>query len=105
MGYTHDIFISYRRNPETVAWIKDHLVPLLEMRLEQELGKIPDIFFDEELEAGGTWPVDLATELSCSKVLLSLWSASYLHSGWCALELAQMYAREQAHNCRSVENP
>src|SRR4051812_34762043 len=29
MAYTHDIFISYRRNPDTYLWITDHFLPLM----------------------------------------------------------------------------
>jgi TIR domain len=105
MTYTHDIFISYRRDPETVAWIKEHLSPLLRLRLGMELGNHPDIYTDERLEAGGTWPVDLGRELARSKVLISLWSANYLHSQWCTLELAHMVARERAKNLRTPQNP
>jgi len=105
MSYTHDVFISYRRHPETVIWIKDHLEPLLRLRLGLELGDEPDIYTDQRLEAGGTWPLDLGRELAQSKVLISLWSANYLHSKWCSLELAHMVAREQAKNCRTPQNP
>ena len=46
MAYQHDIFISYRRNPETCVWITEHFVPLLEMRVEFELGRKPKIYVD-----------------------------------------------------------
>ena len=96
MSYTHDIFISYRRNPETVLWIQDHLIPL-----EHELGNPPDIYTDQRLETGSTWPVDLGTELARSKLLISLWSGNYLNSKWCTLELAHMVAREKKEHLRT----
>lgn len=42
MAYKNDIFISYRRNPETLEWINNHLVPLLSLRLGFELGRVRD---------------------------------------------------------------
>jgi hypothetical protein len=56
MSYKHDIFISYRRNPETLAWIKDHFEPLLSLRVEFELQRRPTIYIDEQVESGTSWP-------------------------------------------------
>lgn len=47
MSYQHDIFISYRRNPETYVWITEHFVPLLTLRVELELGRKPLIYIDD----------------------------------------------------------
>ena len=90
MDYTHDIFISYRRHNETRDWISEHFVPLLELRVEQELVRKPKIFVDTQLESGGSWPVDLANALGGSRILIALWSGNYLASAWCAHEFAHM---------------
>jgi hypothetical protein len=86
VDYAHDLFISYRRDPEVVRWIQDHLVPLL------------------RIEGGATWPVDLGIALGQSKVLISLWSGNYLHSEWCTQELAHMVAREKEEQRRTPQN-
>ena len=87
-----------------VIWIKEHLVPLLRTHVGYQLPVPPDIYTDERLEAGATWPVDLGTELAHSRVLISLWSGNYLHSQWCSLELAHMVAREREARRRTPEH-
>jgi hypothetical protein len=104
VDYAHDIFISYRRDPEVVSWIQDHLVPLLRLHVGHELGDPPNIYTDQRIEGGATWPVDLGIALARSKVLISLWSGNYLHSKWCTLELAHMVAREKGEGCRTPQN-
>ncbi len=54
MGYIHDIFISYRRNPETHEWIKAHFEPLLKLRVGFELDRDIDVFIDDRLEIGAS---------------------------------------------------
>lgn len=105
MGYAHDIFISYRRHAETLAWINEHFRPLLELRVEQELGRAPDIYIDTRLESGSTWPADLAIALGGSRILISLWSGNYLASPWCALEFSLMLARERRAGLRTLAVP
>jgi hypothetical protein len=105
VDYTHDIFISYRRDPEVVLWINEHLVPLLRTHVGYELPNPPDIYTDQRLESGATWPVELGTELAQSKVLISLWSGNYLHSQWCTLELSHMVAREKEEQRRTPKHP
>ncbi len=105
MAYKHDIFISYRRNAETLEWMKKHLLPLLSLRLEFELNREPDIYVDEQLKTGTSWPLELGRELGSSKILLVLWTANYLGSKWCAQELCQMLARERETRRRTPKNP
>lgn len=103
--YEYDIFISYRRNEEAVGWITNHLIPLVQLRLEMELGYTPKVFLDEQIELGATWPLALGQALGRSKTLLVLWSKNYLASPWCLQELGMMLRREQATGLRSVSNP
>lgn len=105
MSYRNDIFISYRSNPETVIWLEQHFIPLLKLRVGLELGKEPIIFTDRGVENGATWPVELGRELARSRIMISLWSANYLHSRWCSLELAHMVARERSKKLRTPKNP
>jgi len=97
MAYTHDIFISYRRHPETLGWIKNHFLPLLELHVGLELGNNPKIYVNEvthEIAAGTVWPQALAQELGASKVLVALWTKTFFNSVWCTEEMSHMLIRE-----------
>jgi len=105
MGYEHDIFISYSRIGATSEWLDKHLVPMLQERLDLELGRNSSVFFDKDLCPGGTWPIDLGRRLGRSRILLALWSKPFLNSAWCAREVAIMRAREESLNLRTPQNP
>jgi len=105
MAYQHDIFISYRRNPETLGWIKDHFLPLLSLRLDFEIGRTPSIFLDEQIESGSSYPAALGAALGSSRVLLVLWTGNYLSSVWCTEEFNQMLGREKQAKLRTVDKP
>ena len=105
MSYQYDIFISYRRNPETHTWITDHFVPLLTLRVELELGRKPAIYIDDQIESGTSWPLSLGAALGSSRVLVALWSGNYLSSAWCVEELSHMLAREREHALRTARRP
>ena len=105
MAYLNDIFISYRRDPETLYWLNEHFLPLLNLRLGFELSRPPVIYVDTKLESGGSWPIDLGTELGRSRILMVLWSGIYLSSKWCTLEFTQMIARERETKRRTLKNP
>lgn len=105
MSYKYDIFISYRRNPETLAWINEHFIPLLSLRLEFELQRRPAIYVDEQIESGSSWPPALGAALGASRVLIALWTGNYLASVWCTEELSQMLSREDAAKLRTVAKP
>jgi len=105
MSYQHDIFISYRRNPETYFWIREHFVPLLELHVEFALARKPVIYVDNQIESGTSWPVSLGTALGRSRVLIALWSGNYLASVWCTEELSHMLAREREANLRTANRP
>jgi len=105
MSYQHDIFISYRRNPETFIWITEHFVPLLELHVELELGRKPVIYVDNQIESGTSWPVTLGAALGGSRVLIALWSGNYLASVWCTEELSYMLGRERDAKLRTVDRP
>ncbi len=104
MGYQNDIFISYKRDPETYRWIKDHFEPLLVHSVTLELGRQVTVFIDDQIEAGTSWPNELGAELGCSKILVPLFSRTYFSSKWCCLELSQMLSREQKLGYRTVNN-
>lgn len=105
MDYEHDLFISYCRVGETQKWLSSIFVPLLEEQLHLSLGRKPNIYFDDQIRSGGTWPVELGQALGRSRALLALWSRPFLNSDWCAREVATMRAREHALNLRTAQNP
>lgn len=105
MSYDYDIFISYRRNPETLGWIKEHFLPLLSLRLEFELKREPEIYVDAQIEIGSSWPPALGAALGTSRVLISLWTGNYFASVWCTEEFSQMLAREAEAKLRTIAKP
>jgi len=104
MSYKYDIFISYRRDDETRSWLNNHFIPLLKHRLKLELGYDPSIYTDQKLEIGTTWPVDLGDQIASSRILIALWSKTYLHSEWCACEMTHMLEREINLGLRQAQN-
>jgi hypothetical protein len=105
VSYRHDIFISYRRDPETLIWINEHFLPLLRLRVGMELERAPTIFIDDQIESGTSWPQSLGIALGSSRTLISLWTGNYLSSVWCAEELSHMILRERAEKLRSSTRP
>jgi len=105
MPYQHHIFISYRRNDETRRWIREHFVPLLQLHVGNELGQTPDVFVDDQLETGASWPARLAQALGGSRILVALWSRSYRFSDWCLIELTHMVERQRAAGLGTLAKP
>lgn len=105
MSYVHDVFISYRRFKRWPTWVKDWFLPPFEHWLGEELGREPNIFLDEHITEGSSWPETLALEISRARVLVGLWSPMYFDSEWCTAELAHMYTREDEAGLRSGEEP
>jgi hypothetical protein len=105
MSYKHDVFVSYRRTGGARRWVENHFVPTLKDCLADELNATPRVFFDRQLESGTTWPLALGRELAASRMLISLWSKTYLNSKWCSMELANMLAREKELGLRSAQKP
>lgn len=106
MDYEYDIFISYRRHLFTREWIDKHFIPLLEFWVEFELGRKPLIYIDTQLDEdiGTTWPIKLGQKISCSKILIPLWTKNYLNSQWCTCEISHMLTREIKTGCRIPPN-
>ena len=105
MGYQHDIFISYRRNAETVLWLEEHFLPLLELRVEMELGRKPAVYVDTAVESGAAWPARLGQALGTSRILLALWTRNYLSSIWCTSEFTHMVDRAQKAGLNTAAHP
>jgi hypothetical protein len=96
MAYRHDVFISYRREPNWTPWTRDHFKKLLACYLQQELGGAPEIFVDERIVVGADWVEELGEQLATSKVLIAIFSGDYFGSDWCLHELDLMLERSRA---------
>ncbi|MDO7853843.1 TIR domain-containing protein [Hymenobacter convexus] len=105
MAYQYDIFISYRRLGATQDWIKQYFEPLVTTHLSLNLGRDPSIFVDSQIEAGDDWPIVLGNALSASKIIILLWSKTYLESRWCSCEIGHMLEREKKFGFRANNNP
>nr|WP_314498875.1 TIR domain-containing protein [uncultured Chryseobacterium sp.] len=105
MDYQYDIFISYRRDDLTLKWIETHLVPLLKLHIKMELGREPTIFIDSTLEQGSTWPIELGSALGRSRLIIPLWTKTYLGSVWCTHEISHMIEREKKCGFRTYQKP
>lgn len=105
MGYRFDVFISYRRSEETSIWLQDHLIPLLRLHVRDELRRDVDVYWDNLLESGSAWPISLASALASSRILIPLWSGSYLSSRWCSTELDVMLRRQKSTSRAKLANP
>lgn len=96
MGYVWDVFISYRRTQNVTGWVRNHLFPVLQNCLEDELDRAPKVFLDDQIEVGDYWPDALSGVLATSRYLLAVWSPPYFTSAWCVAEWQSMRARERA---------
>ena len=105
MDYEYDIFISYRRDDLTKAWIEKIFIPPLRSHVFYELGFHPRFFIDEQLEVGTTWPLSLGHALGTSKTIIPLWSKTFLNSVWCTCEISHMLEREAKTGFRTPQNP
>ncbi len=105
MGYQYDIFISYRRDELTLKWIQVHFLPLIKLHIKNELGREPNIYIDTQLESGTSWPIALGKALGSSKIIIPLWTKSFLNSVWCTCEIGHMVERETKTGFRTFEKP
>ena len=103
MGYQYDIFISYRRVGATRKWVNDIFLPILDDIISLELGYDPTHYIDTQIEAGSAWPLSIAEALSKSKIMIPLWSITYLESIWCKCEISHMLTREAKTGFKTVE--
>jgi len=94
MSYEHDIFISYRRSSTAGEWVKNHLAPCLEARLNDVAPRPVRIFYDLRMADGVNWPAELKRQVRNSKLLLAVWSADYFRSAWCVAEWRSFRERE-----------
>jgi hypothetical protein len=103
--YEYDIFVSYRRMDDNwVRWTRENFVRSLRSLLWPALGKV-EIFVDEQIETGASWPAHLARAHARSRLLVPILSRIYFGSDWCRLELALMRHRESTLGYRTAAKP
>jgi hypothetical protein len=93
--YEFDVFLSYSRKGGSPKWVHNHFLPKLREYLTDEIGYVPKVFVDQEMEPGTVWPARLERTLGRSKILVAVYSAQYFRSDWCLAEWKSMAAREQ----------
>lgn len=93
--YEFDVFLSYSRKGGSPGWVHNHFFPKLRDCLTDEVGEVPRIFVDQDMNPGTIWTSDLERALSRSKVLVSVYSPQYFRSEWCVAEWKSMAEREQ----------
>lgn len=99
MSYEYDIFISYKWHQETIKWVGEHFLPLLDHWVGLELAWTPSVCvhgINRRITPGSHWPEELKQSLAKSRVLIALWTKNYFTSRWCANEFAHMLAREHS---------
>lgn len=92
--YSHDVFISYKRQALWTPWVRDKFCGQLRAYLQQDLGHAPRIFIDEQMMPGRDLPRDLGENLALSKVVIPLLSKDYFGSEWCLHELDLILDRD-----------
>lgn len=101
--YEFDVFLSYSRKGGSPGWVHNHFLPKLRDCLTDEIGYVPEVFVDQEMEPGTIWPDKLERALSRSKVLVSVYSPQYFRSEWCLAEWHSMAERERLLGLDSIE--
>lgn len=105
MSYEFDIFVSYRRSSTVGQWVRSHLVPRLEARLDDVAPGKVRISCDAQMESGVRWPDELRRRLRLSGLLLAVWSADYFRSPWCVAEWKSFKERETLLKMFQDQNP
>ncbi|MCK6504089.1 TIR domain-containing protein [Myxococcota bacterium] len=96
MPYEYDIFLSYPRAGAIGDWVRDLFHPELVKRYPDCCTpRFGPVFFDQEMERGGSLPDRLAHGLRSSAVIVTVWSPRYFASDWCTAEWQSMRARER----------
>jgi hypothetical protein len=94
-NYEFDVFLSYSRKGGSPGWVQNHFLLKLRDCLTDEIGYVPNIFIDYEMEPGTVWTHNLEQALTRSKLLVSIYSPQYFRSEWCLAEWRSMAEREQ----------
>jgi hypothetical protein len=93
--YEYDVFLSYQRLEQWPQWVLLTFLPILKTWLATQLGRRTEIFVDQAMSEGKSWPNELGVALARSRVLVPLFCRSYFGSRWCVQEFALMVKREE----------
>jgi hypothetical protein len=94
MSYEYEIFVSYRRSQTVGQWVKNHLIPRLEARIDDVAPSPVRVSCDFQMAEGVNWPAELKRRVRTSGLLLAIWTASYFRSNWCMAEWQSFRRRE-----------
>ncbi len=105
MGYSYDVFISYKS--ESKDWVQQAFRPLFDRHLREALGgREPKIFMDvQRIENGDAWKNTLRNALAHSRCVVAILTPSYFHSEWCTREFAVMMHRAQQNKLLTTASP
>ena len=105
MAYDFDIFISYRRTDTVGRWVKNHLLPRLQDRLNDIAPTQVRVSCDIQMETGVRWPDELKRRLARSGLLIMVCTADYFRSPWCMAEWQSFREREKMLGYFGSANP
>jgi len=83
--------------------VDEIFLPMLTDIISLELGKNPSFYIDSDIDTGSAWPYAIADALSKSKVIIPLWSVTYLDSIWCKCEISHMLSREAKTGFKTMD--
>lgn len=104
MGYTHDVFISYKRGTINEEWLDKTFLKLFAGYLNSFTVETVDVFLDRKgITPGTAWPDALRHSLAQSKCMVAIVTPEYFlkRSEWCVREFIAMKHRQevlQLHN-------
>lgn len=99
--YRYDVFISLSHSGQWMTWLEDRFLERFSHYVSTELADRPRTYIARhEMQAGDSWPDELATSLAKSKTLLAICTFPYRQRPWCQLEFSMMRAREDSLGLR-----
>lgn len=108
-SFDKDVFISYAHLDDkpldegTLGWISD-FHKLLEIRLEQTMGKSLNIWRDERLTGNDSFSPEIESQFAKSKIMIAIITPRYLNSKWCKEELYEFYKAAQETGGVAIES-
>jgi hypothetical protein len=92
--YKYDVFLSYSRTPIVEQWIEEHFVPHLTGRLEELLGKPPEVFYNHN-DMRKIWGEEMLRNIRSSRCIIALTSTAYFSQPLCVAEWRSFLKREE----------
>lgn len=89
----YDVFISYARTPENLAWVKTNVYEKL-LKLQKTDGSAFQVFFDQRsIEPGEDWFAKLALAIEGSRFFLPVYTSDYFTRRFCQFEMQRAAPR------------